>query len=441
MRRRCFRLLLSACVVLALSGVAGRVARPQIADDRAAILKTIHAEGIKHLSEPQLIALSGLTIGSPVGKPELQAAADRLVQTGLFATVNYAFQAKEEGGLYLTFKLVESPRVPAYFDNFPWFTEGELSEAIKKDLAFYDGTLPEAGATVDKVSEILGALTASRGMHTAVEHQVIANPIGEGTVQEFRIADVVLQISKIEFGDAALAANKTIRQHLGEVQGKAYSRMMIDLFLAEQVRPIYLQQGYLRVKLGPPEVRLSGNPSQKLPDQIPVFVPVTLGPVYKWKGAQWTGNTAVSVYTLNNLIGLKTGDVANGMTLEAAWDRMQEEYGHLGYLDAKVETETDFDDQAHTVYYRIKITEGRPYKFGKLVLTEISPAAERRLRAAWPILSGDVFDKTKFEEFLLKLQVHREQIFVDLPVHYDSIGHWLEKDANGGTVDVLMDFK
>lgn len=413
----------------------------QTADNSVAILKSIHAEGIKHLSEPQLIALSELTIGSPVGKTDLQAAADRLVQTGLFSTVNYVFQAKEEGGLSLTFKLVESPRIPAYFDNFPWFTESELAEAIKKNLPFYDGTLPEAGATVDRVAAILGELTLSRGLQTAVEHQVIANPIGEGTVQEFRIADVVLQISKLEFGDPALAANKTIRQHLGEVQGKAYSRMMIDLFLAEQVRPVYLQQGFLRVKLGPPEIRLSGNPNQKLPDQIPVFVPVTPGPVYRWKGAQWTGNAALSVFTLNNLIGLKTGDVANGMTLEAAWDRMQEEYGHLGYLDAKVEAESDFDDQAHTVYYRIRIVEGRPYKFGKLVLTEISPTAERRLRAAWPILSGDVFDKTKFEDFLLKLQVHREQIFVDLPVHYDSIGHWLEKDASSGTVDVLMDFK
>jgi outer membrane protein insertion porin family len=440
MRRRFFRLLLSSCAVFLLLRAPDCAALAQSTENSAATLKAVQVEGVKHLSEPQVITLSGLTVGSAVGKPELQAAADRLVQTGLFSNVNYAFQSKEEG-LYLTFKLAESPRVPAYFDNLPWFTEAELSEAIKKDLPFYDGTLPEAGATVERVSAILAELTASRGMRTAVEHQVIANPIGEGTVQEFRIADVVLQISKVEFGDPGLAANKTIRQHLDEVQGKAYSRMMIDLFLAEQVRPIYLQQGFLRVKLGPPEIRLSGNPNQKLPDQIPVFVPVTAGPIYKWKGAQWTGNTALSVYTLNGLIGLKAGDVANGMTIEAAWDRMQEEYGHLGYLDAKVETETDFDDQAHTVYYRIKIAEGRPYNFGKLVLTEISPTAEKRLRAAWPILGGDVFDKTKFEDFLLILQVHREQIFVDLPVHYDSIGHWLEKDASGGTVDVLMDFK
>ncbi len=430
-----------AGVMFLLSGGAsGSLALAQTAENPTEALKAIHAEGVKHLSEAQVITLSGLSAGSAVAKQDLQAAADRLVQTGLFSNVNYAFQSKEEG-LYLTFKLVESPRIPAYFDNLPWFTDAELTEAIKKVLPFYDGTLPEAGGTVDQVSTILAELTASRGLHTTVQHQVIANPLGEGTVQEFRIADVVLQISKIEFGDPALAENKTVRQHLSEIHGKPYSRMLVDLFLAEQVKPIYVQQGFLRVKLGPPEIRLSGNPNQKLPDQIPVFVPVTAGSVYKFKGTQWTGNTALSIYTLNDLLGIKAGEIANGMTIEAAWDRMQEAYGHLGYLDAKVEPEADFDEQAHAVYYRIKITEGRPYKFGKLVLTDISPTAEKRLRAAWPILSGDVFDKTAFEDFLLKLQVHREQIFVDLPVHYESVGHWLEKNAESGTVDVLMDFK
>jgi hypothetical protein len=28
-----------------------------------------------------------------------------------------------------------------------------------------------------------------------------------------------------------------------------------------------------------------------------------------------------------------------------------------------------------------------------------------------------------------------------LPVHYDSVGHWLQTDAGKGTVDVLLDFK
>ena len=126
---------------------------------------------------------------------------------------------------------------------------------------------------------------------------------------------------------------------------------------------------------------------------------------------------------------------------ESALERIRETYGQQGYLDAKVDSETDFDDQAQSVWYRITIYEGRLYKFGKLVLTGISPSGEKRLRAAWPILSGDVFDKTKFEDILLKLQVHREQIFVDLPIHYESVGHWLQTDPDTGNVDVLLDFK
>ncbi len=322
-------------------------------------LKAIHADGLKHLSEPQAIALSGLSAGNDVGKADLQAAADRLVQTGLFSNVNYAFQSRDDG-IYLTFKLTEAPRIPAYFDNLPWFADSELADAIRKVLPFYDGTLPEAGATDDQVASILTDLIASRGMHTVVEHQVISNPLGEGTVQEFRIADVVLQISKIEFGDPALAASKTLKQHLGEIQGKAYSRTVIDLFLAEQVKPIYLQQGFLRAKLGPPEIRLSGNPNQKLPDQIPVFVPTSPGSVYKWKGAQFSGNTVLSVFTLNELVGAKPGEVANGMTIEAGWQRLREEYGHRGYLDAKIDPVADFDDQAHTVWYRVNIAGRAP---------------------------------------------------------------------------------
>jgi outer membrane protein insertion porin family len=409
-------------------------------ENPTATLKAIRAEGASHLNQSQVIALSGLSVGSAVGRQDLQSAADRLVQTGLFSNVNYVFQSKEDG-LYLTFKLAEAPRIPVYFDNIPWFADSEINEAIRKVLPFYDGTLPEGGATVDQVSTIVTDLIASRGMRTVVEHQLIANPLGEGSVQEFRIADVVLQISKVEFGDPKLASSKVVQQHLSEIQGKTYSRMTVDLFLAEQVKPIYLQQGFLRAKLGPPEIRLSGNPNQHLPDQIPVFVPVTPGIAYKFKGAQWSGHALLSVFTLNQLLGMKPGEIANGMAIQGALERIQETYGQQGYLDAKVESETDFDDQAQTVSYRIIIHEGRLYKFGKLVLTGISPSGEKRLRAAWPILSGDVFDKTKFEDILLKLQVHREQIFVDLPIHYESVGHWLQTDQDTGNVDVLLDFK
>jgi outer membrane protein insertion porin family len=412
---------------------------PQSLGNATAQLREVHAEGEKLLSEAQVVALTGLVVGSQVGRADLQTAADKLVQSGLFAKVSYTFQTRT--GVLATYHVEESSRIPAYFDNIPWFADSELADAIRKRLPFFDGTLPEAGATVDEAAEAVKELITSHGLNVSLEHLVAANPLGEGNVQQFHIEGAALRIEKMEFGDSSILASKAVQQHLSEILGKPYSRMTIDLFLTEAIRPVYLQQGYLHAKLGPPEIRLTGNPSQKLPEQIPVFVPITPGAVYHWKEAHWKGNAVVSEFTLNDLLGLKAGDVANGMQIEAGWDRVREEFAHHGFLEAKLDAAASYDESVHAVSYSVSIQEGRQYHFGKMVITGLSPAAERKLHAAWPIAAGDLFDKTKYEEILSKLQHHQEQIFGELPLHYETVGHWLQTDASKDTVDVLLDFK
>jgi outer membrane protein assembly factor BamA len=402
-------------------------------------LREVHAEGSKILTEAQVVSMTGLQPASQVGKDDLQTAADRLVASGLFSKVSYSFRAR--AGVLVTYHVEESPRIPAYFDNIPWFSDSELGDAIRKSFPFFDGTLPEGGAVVDQAGDAVKALLASRGLPVSLEHTVIGNPIGEGNVQQFRVEGATVQISKLEFSDPSLASSNAVQQHLSEIQGKAYSRMTIDLFLTEAIRPVYIQEGYLRAKLGPPEVRLTGNPNQKFPDQITVYVPVTPGEVFHWKDVRWAGNTVISEFTLTSLLGAKPGAIANGMQMEEGWDRIREEYGHLGYLEAKLDPVATYDEQAHTVSYTVSVQESLQYHFGKMVLTGLSLAGERKLYSAWPIPATNVFDKTKFEEILQKLQNHSEQIFGDLPVHYETVGHVLQTDPAKGTVDVLLDFK
>ena len=62
-------------------------------------------------------------------------------------------------------------------------------------------------------------------------------------------------------------------------------------------------------------------------------------------------------------------------------------------------------------------------------------------RVVGDVAQGEVFDKAKYEEVLTKLEGHEEQIFGELPLHYEQVGHWLQKDASTKTVDVLLDFK
>jgi outer membrane protein assembly factor BamA len=405
-----------------------------------AALREIRADGEKILTESQIAALTAMQIGSQVGRSDLQTGADKLVASGLFAKVSYNFTTKN-AGVVVTFHVEESPRIPAYFDNIPWFADSELGEAIRKKLPFFDGTLPEGGAVVDQAAEAVTELLSSRGLKVALEHMVLPNPISEGNVQSFHIEGAALRIAKLDFSDPSLLGSKAVQQHLTEILGKPYSRMAIELFLSEQIRPIYEQLGFLRAKLGPPEVRLTGDPNKNLPDDIPVFVPIASGAVYRWKSSQWTGNTILSSITMDSFIGLKPGDVANGMQLEGGLEHIREEYGHHGYLDVKLDPSPQFDEQAHTVSYNVNIQEGVPYKFGRMVITGLSPAAERRILQVWTVTSGELFDKTKYEELLTNLQTHPAKVFGELPLHYESVGHWLQTEATRGTVDILLDFK
>jgi outer membrane protein insertion porin family len=404
-------------------------------------LREVRVEGAKHLTEPQIVSLTGLAPGSQVGRKELQDAADALVRTGLFAKVNFKYDTHNDN-LVVTFHIEESPRLPVSYDNFPWYSDSELDEALRKELPFYDGHLPEAGQVVERASAVLKAFVSARDPNVEITHQVVLSPLSDGSEQQFTVQGPVPKIAKLEFGDPKLTEDLAVKAHIAEIVSRPYSRMTINVFLAEQIRPIYQQQGFLQAKIGPAEVRLLGDPSQqKLAEQIPVYVPCVPGTIYRWKGVEWKGNTVVSSITLTNAMGLKPGDVANGQAIEGGWERVREEYGQRGFLEAKVTPVASYDDAAHTTSYEVSIVEGLVFHYDSMTISGMSLAGERMIREAWSIKPGDLFDKKVFEDFLYRLESHRETIFKELPVHYDTVGHFLQTDPAKGTVEVLLDFK
>jgi hypothetical protein len=75
---------------------------------------------------------------------------------------------------------------------------------------------------------------------------------------------------------------------------------------------------------------------------------------------------------------------------------------------------------------------------GKLVLTGLSIEGDRRIRAAWTISPGEIFDKSIYDEFFSS---GIKQAFTGLPFHYEKIGRFFQEDPQAGTVDVLIDFQ
>jgi len=428
-------------VTIAIAAASGAaLPQPQQAPV-AGTLKAIKISGSDRYTADQVGQASGLKVGQAVNRDALQAAADRLAQLGLFSKVNYRFTTYPDQGVEVEFVLEDAPSVPVDFDNFPWFTDEELTAALRQSVFLFDGMAPQDGTILDQMTAALQGLLPSRGVQGTVERTLIAEPVGDGMMMQFRIDGANLPIESVQFGDA-LAANSTkLHDRLPDIVGKPFSRYMLELFANEHVAPIYLAAGYLHPKFAQPIPRFTGDPNGPAAKSLVVIFPIEPGPAYHLSSMQWSGNTVLDAASLNELIGLKPGDVADGMQITGAWQRIQDAYGQHGRLDAKLNPVVTFDDPNARVSYSVSIDEGPLYRMGDLIITGLSVDAESRVRAAWRLLPAQIFDAQYCDQFIDSLEKPSRAIFGDLPVHYNEVGRWVRKDPDKHIADVLLDFK
>jgi outer membrane protein insertion porin family len=437
-RRRLLQLLAAALLLSAAPTMPARTW--QQTAPKASKIAAITVTGTLKFSAEQIATASGLKIGDVVSAEQIQAAADRLAALGIFSTVNYRFSSKADS-ISLEFQVQEAHTVPLSFDNFPWFTDDELAAAIRQEVGLFTGDAPENGVMLEEITHALDKLLSARHIKGNLSHQLIAQPVGDGMIMQFRIEDSALRVQSVQFGDPLAADSQRLKDRLSDIKGQPYSRFAIEVFENEQVRPLYASKGYLRAKIGPPQPRMTGNTGDSGEANMEVLIPVIPGPVYSWNGASWKGNIYVLSAKLDGLVEIKPGEAADGMKIEALWRNVESEYASHGYLDIKLDAQPDFDDAAHRVSYRVNIAEGPQYRMGEMIITGLSLDAEKRLRRAWQLAPGQIFDNGYFEKLLPILAKPRPEIFGEMPVHYDQCGHWLRPNTDRHTVDVLLDFK
>ena len=433
--------LLSAALYLMCAVPDSVCAQSQSAPAKAAgsaKVSSIKVSGSKKFSSAELAAASGIQPGSVVSREEIQAGADRLGALGWFNHVQYKFNTARDGGVEVEFTLEDAPVVPVAFDNFPWFTDQELAQAIRSDAGLFDGTAPEGGDALEKMKQSIEKLLAARGIRGEVETSLVAAPGETGSVQRFHLNGPLIKVSDVEFGDPVARGDPHVTERLSDIIGKPYSRLTLDLFAYEYLRPLYLSKGYVRAVFGAPEVRFTGDPRAALPDAVSVRLTVSPGKIYRWGGAAWTGNNAFDAASLDQMTGLAAGDPADGNKIQGAWNRLETEYGKRGYIEAKIEPHPAFDDAAAKISYRVNITEGLQYRVGQIIITGLSPSAERQLLAAWSLPRGDVFNRQYFEDFVA---TGARKLFENSAVHFETVGHLLQPHPETKVVDILLDFQ
>lgn len=400
----------------------------------------ITATGTQKFPADQIVTASGLKPGDAVTAQQIQDAANRLAALGIFSTVNFHYTTKGDG-IALSFQVTEAPTYPISFDNFPWFTDQELADAIRSEVGLFTGEAPDSGTLIDEMTVVLENLLTSKKLSGNVTHQLIAKAIGDGMTMQFRVGGLALRIQSVQFGDSLATTSERLKDRIPDLKGQPYSRFAIEVFENEHVRPMYASQGFLRAQIGPPQAHLTVDLDNPAVPGVDVLIPITPGPAYMWKGAAWHGNTAFTSSVLDGAFGLRPGDVADGMKIEAEWQRIEFEYKRHGYLDVKLNPQQEFDDANRQVSYEVEIAEGAQYRMGDMVITGLSLDAEKRLRRIWQLAPGQVFDNGYYDNMAKDLQKPTAAVFGEMPVHYNEFGHFLRANADRHTVDVLLDFK
>jgi outer membrane protein assembly factor BamA len=369
-------------------------------------LARVVLRGSKRYSEADLLRATGLKIDSQVTAADLQAAAERLNGTGVFATVQYVFKPAigSYNGVEADFDLVDAPHfLPAKFDNFLWFSPEELHAALHNALPLYNGELPLSGSLADDVSAALTRLLAARKLPSEVTYLMEGEKGKPPREYLYKVENAGLKVTTFIFAGVERMESGLLTQAVTPLQGSDFLYSIVESWVKAKVSGLYQQNGYLRATV---------DVKPKLGENGAVAVNVTIqeGTQYRVEGFAWTGNTLISSEELSKHLTLKPGEPANGVKLEGDLGRVRRLFGKFGREGTQILPVPAFT--ADTVRYTLEVSEGELYHMGKLEV--LAPDQyKQKVLDLWKLPEGAVYDNTYFF-----------RVFEQLVKHGDSGAHW-----------------
>jgi outer membrane protein assembly factor BamA len=330
----------------------------------------------------------------------LDAAATRLMQTGLFKKLTYRVRGTATQ-VAVIFEVEEANRsLPVVFENFVWFTDDELANAIRNELPFFNGTAPEAGDSTEKIKLALQRLLNEKNIPGRVEVMPYSD-LAKGK-QEFlfTVRGAKIPVCGLRFPGAEAVPEAELIRASQSLVNSDYSRKDISGFATYTLFPMYRRLGRLRAQFQEPTPALADN-LPNCANGVIVSVPVDEGAVYSWAASEWSGNQSLSATDLSTALGMKTGEIADGNKIDAGLKEVRKAYGRKGYIAVRTNESYEFDGTAQRVTYRCVVQEGRQYHMGNLIINGLAPDLSQTLKESWTLASGAIFDESYVDDFRL----------------------------------------
>ena len=404
-------------------------AAPAASDGAPWPIETLSVVGIHNYTADQILAVAGLHPGDTAGKAEFEAARERLLATGVFATAAYRFSPAKDGkGYDASFEVQEIEQMyPARFENLP-ASDAELRAWLKQHDPLFASKIPATKPELDRYGRWIEEFLAQRDYHESVAGKVISENPSELVIVFLPAKGRPVVARAIFTNTGAVPAGMAQTAMYGVAIGIPYAEPQYRLLLDTTIRPLYEARGMIRVSFPKIEV----EPAKDV-DGLVVTTQVEPGPVYKLGKVSFRG-AATPAGELEKLAALKTDQPVNFDEVKAGQQRVEQSLRRGGYLRVKTEVKRDPRDAERVVDLTFQIAPGPQFAQGKLDIVGLDIVSEPVIRKMWGLQPGKPFNVDYPDHFLAR--VKEDGIFDNLK----STRSDTKVNADERTVDVTLYF-
>ena len=409
------------------------------------ILDSISVSGIKTFNTQTVISYSGLNKGQKINVPgeDVSAVIKKLWGLELFSDINFYVTKVKNNKISLEIDVVELPTLTNVKIN--GLKKGVIESLIKDTDLTTGKKLSESFLTNTK-NYIENKYKKEGFLDTNVSLITSKDSIGENSFKMVVNVDKGsrIKIKEINFvGNEIFKSNK-LRSKLKNTKHKTSKRIwkrskFIEKDFKEDLSSLinfYKEEGYRDARiLSDTLIR-----NEKGSNTISLNLDVEEGSKYYFGEIDFIGNTVYSNNILQRVLGLKKGDVYNGVLLKKRiadnskpdGEDITNLYQNSGYLFSNVNA-VEVSATEDTINFEIRITEGKLANFNKISVEGNTKTNDHVIYRELRTKPGELYSKSKLVRTVREVG---QLGFFDA----EQINPQIENvDPNSGTIDVRFD--
>ena len=441
------RLLLNFWVfgLVLFSGSHSYAQNESFVKGKSYILDSISVSGIKTFNTQTVISYSGLNKGQKINVPgeDVSAVIKKLWGLELFSDINFYVTKVKNNKISLEIDVVELPTLTNVKIN--GLKKGVIESLIKDTDLTTGKKLSESFLTNTK-NYIENKYKKEGFLDTKVTLITTKDSIGENSFKMIVNVDKGsrIKIKEINFvGNEIFKSNK-LRSKLKNTKHKTSKRIwkrskFIEKDFKEDLSSLinfYKEKGYRDARILSDTLIRNDNDS----NTISLNLDVEEGSKYYFGDIDFIGNTVYSNNILQRVLGLKKGDVYNGVLLKKRiadnskpdGEDITNLYQNSGYLFSNVNA-VEVSATEDTINFEIRITEGKLANFNKISVEGNTKTNDHVIYRELRTKPGELYSKSKLVRTVREVG---QLGFFDA----EQINPQIENvDPNSGTIDVRFD--